>query len=100
MYWVHDNGIAVCMALTTGETVYRQRLDGARQLYASVTAADGKLYAVTRENGTFVLAAKPEFEKLAHNKLDDAGTCNASPTVSRGQLLLRSDRFLYCLGAK
>lgn len=100
LYWVHDNGIAVCMALKTGETVYRQRLDGARQLYASVTAADGKLYAVTRENGTFVLAAKPEFEKLAHNKLDDAGTCNASPTVSRGQLLLRSDRFLYCLGAK
>ena len=35
---------------------------------------------------------------LAHNDLGDASVFNASPAVSDGQLLLRSNRFLYCLG--
>jgi hypothetical protein len=101
LYWVNDQGIAHCMSRETGKTVYRERLPDAGQLYASVVAAGGKLYAVTREHGTFVLAARPEFELLAHNQLDaDAGVCNAGPAVSHGRLLLRSNKYLYCIGEK
>ena len=99
LYWVSDAGIAHCLAATTGETVYRTRIDGTGRVYASVVAADDKLYAVSRENGTFVLAAQPEFKLLSHNQLaDDPSVFNASPAVSRGQLLLRSNRYLYCIG--
>ncbi|MEM7262963.1 MAG: serine/threonine protein kinase, partial [Planctomycetota bacterium] len=60
--------------------------------------ADGKLYAVSRRNGTFVLAAKPKFEQLAHNDLGEGdGDFNASPSVSGDKILIRSDSFLYCL---
>ena len=98
LYWASDR-IATCLKLDTGEEVYRERLEGARDLYASVVIADGKIYAVSRWNGTFVIAAKPRFEQLAHNIFDsDESDFNASPAVSDGQLLLRSDRFLYCLG--
>ncbi|WP_197455444.1 hypothetical protein [Stieleria neptunia] len=44
------------------------------------------------------MAAKPEFEQLAHNRLDDRSTFNASPIVADGKLYLRSDKYLYCIG--
>ena len=60
-------------------------------------AADGKLYVVTRYSGTFVLAAKPEFEILSHNELGDDSTFNASPAIASGKILIRSDKYLYCI---
>ncbi len=100
LYWVSDRGIAFCLNRHTGEIVYQERLRGNRvEAYASALAADGKIYNVTRTSGTFVLAARPEFELLATNVLDpDTSICNASPAVSEGQLLLRSNQALYCIG--
>jgi hypothetical protein len=101
LYWVNDNGIACCIKLADGETVYRERIDGAGSLYGSVTAADGKLFALSRSGSGIVLAAKPKYELISLNKLDsDAGTFNCTPAVSDGQLLIRSDKYLYCLGKK
>ena len=100
IYWVDDRGVASCLDATTGERAYRERLPNAGGVYASTLVADGKLYAVTRRNGTFVLALGPEFKILAHNRLDSDDTdFNASPAVSNGHLLLRSNRLLYCVGS-
>jgi outer membrane protein assembly factor BamB len=97
LYWVSDrNNSAYCVRINDGEIMYRQRFPA--QPYASMMAADGKLYVVTRYDGTYVLAAKPEYQELAHNQLGDDSTFNASPAVSDGRLFLRSDRFLYCIG--
>lgn len=98
LYWVSDrNKVAYCLRLSDGEVMYQERFP--QQPYASAAAGDGKIYIVTRRGGTFVLAAKPEFEQLAHNELDDNSTFNASPVISGGKLFLRSDRNLYCIGA-
>ncbi len=40
----------------------------------------------------------PEFKELARNDLGDRSVFNATLVVSNGQLLLRSDKFLYCIG--
>ncbi len=65
----------------------------------TLTVADGKLYAVSQHKGTYVLAAKPEFELLAHNVFeDDNSLSNACPVVSNNQLLIRSDKYLSCIG--
>ena len=62
-------------------------------------AADGKLYGLSRQDGTYVLAAKPEFEQLTVNKFaDDSTRANACPIVSEGQILLRTDKAIYCIG--
>lgn len=101
LYWVDHKGIACCMSAETGEVVYRERLHfkGAGDtVYASLVLADGKLYGVSREDGAFVLAAEPEFRLLARSYLGDTSVFNATPTISNGQLLLRSDRYLYCIG--
>jgi outer membrane protein assembly factor BamB len=100
LFWVDDRGVATCLAAESGEQVYRERLPGAGGHYASVVAADGKLFAVSRRNGTFVLEAKPEFKVLAHNRIQsDSSDFNASPAISNDALLLRSNRSLYRLGA-
>ena len=99
LYWVSDrNSTAYCLQLSDGEVVYQERVDS--QPYASSIIADGKIYVVTRRGGTIVLAAKPEFEEIAHNVLTDDSQFNASPIVSREKLYLRSDQNLYCIGKK
>jgi outer membrane protein assembly factor BamB len=98
LYWVDDGGVAYCLKASNGDKVYQERLGGG--VYASVTVADGKLYVVTQQGGTYVLAAGPKFEQLAHNKLSDDSIFNGSPAVSGGQIFLRSDRRLYCIGKK
>ncbi len=96
LYWVSDrNSVAYCLNLSDGEVVYQERVDS--QPYASSVIADGKIYVVTRTAGTIVLAAKPKFEEIAHNKLTDPAQFNASPVVSDGKLYLRSDENLYCI---
>ena len=97
LYWVSDrNKIAYCVRLEDGEVVYAERFPD--QPYASTLVGDGKVYVVTRRGGTYVLAARPEFEQLAHNTLEDRSTFNASPIAAGGKLYLRSDKFLYCIG--
>ena len=99
LYWVNNQGLAICLEAATGNEVYRERLPNAGMVYASLLAADGKLFAVTRRNGTFVLKAEPKFQRLALNKLQDSTDFNASPSVHSGRLLLRSNTGLYCIGA-
>lgn len=99
LYWAHDSlGIVYCAQAASGEIVYERRLDRAGQIYASPLLADGRLYYLTRDGKTFVLAARPQYELLAVNDLNDRSTFNGSPAVAGSRLLLRSDKYLYCLG--
>jgi outer membrane protein assembly factor BamB len=103
LYWASDGGgVVCCQEAATGKTVYSERLKpGSGTIWSSPVLADGKLYIVSQHNGTFVVAAKPKFELLSHNVIqDDNSRTNASPAVSNGQLLLRTDRCLYCIGKK
>ncbi len=100
LYWASEGrGIVYCADATTGELVYEERLDPrSGKIYASPVLADGKLYYVSREDGTFVLPAEPRCEVLAHNVIEgDDSIFNGSPVISDGQILLRSDKYLYCI---
>jgi outer membrane protein assembly factor BamB len=100
LYWASDSGgVIVCQEAATGRTVFQQRLEPEPGLiYASPLLAEGRLYFVSQRNGTYVVAAKPEFELLAHNVFaDDDSRTNASPVPAGDRLLLRNDRYLYCL---
>jgi len=102
MYWVDGYGTACCVEAATATLRYREKLPvtGRFAVYASVVAAEGRIYAVTRKSGTFVLAAKPQLEILAQNHFaSDESDFNASPAISNQRLFLRSNRFLYCVQA-
>lgn len=69
------------------------------QDYASPVAAGGYLYQMTRRGETLVIKMGPQFQLVSRNKLtDDGGDFSATPAISNGQLLIRSSRFLYCVG--
>ena len=99
LYWASDKAIENCLRASDGEEVYRERLPTRSRIYSSIVRAGNKLYVTTRDQGIVVLAAKPEYEELAVNVIEsDQTLVNASPAVSENQLLLRTDRFLYCIG--
>lgn len=101
LYWASDKGIANCMDAATGESVYKTRMPTKARVYGSVVRAADKLYMTTRDKGVWVLAAEPTFKELSLNKIEsDKGMFNASPAISNGQLLIRSDAFLYCIGQR
>ncbi len=96
LYWISDrNQTAYCLSLADGSIKYSEQIGP--QPYASALLADGRLYVVSRNGGTFVLAAKPQFEQLTLNKLEDRSTFNASAIACNGTLILRSDKNLYCI---
>ncbi len=103
LYWIDDKGLAFCSDAATGREVYKERVreitSGGRPVYASPVVADGKVYVVTRHDGTIVLPAAPRYEVLAHNVFaGDDSDCSGTPALVDGQLLLRSGKYLYCVG--
>ena len=108
LYWIDDRGTAQCLAADTGKSVYKHKLDNVRgggssgrKFYASPLLIGGTIYAVSRRSGTFVYAPGSEFKVRAINVLaSDGSDFNAAPAVSKGQLFLRSDKAVYCIGAK
>ena len=97
-YFCNDAGILGCMDAKTGETHYRERLgEGNSGFSASGVAADGKLYFPSEEGAVHVIAAGPQFEKLASNPLGDI--CMASPAISEGVLYFRTRSHVVAIAA-
>ena len=88
-------GIVGCYNAGTGEEVYRERLEGSREFWASPWAFDGKLFCPGDSGATHVLAPGSEFKPLHTNQLE--GRFWASSAAADGVLLLRSADSLYCI---
>jgi outer membrane protein assembly factor BamB len=96
LYTVSDIGIAAALDARTGVPHWQQRLGG--NYSASPVSADGRIYFLSEEGLTTVIAPGTEFRVLARNQLD--GTTLASMAVSGGSIFVRSDRYLYRIGAR
>jgi outer membrane protein assembly factor BamB len=93
---VSDIGVASCLDVRTGKVHWQQRVSG--NYSASPVFADGRIYFLSEEGVTTVVAPGKEFQRLAVNTLD--GTTFASIAVSQGTLFIRSDSHLYRIGMK
>jgi outer membrane protein assembly factor BamB len=102
LYWTSEKGgVLHFQNAATGKSVEQRLAPDAGRMWASPILADGKLYFVSQFKGTYVVAARPKFELLAHNVLeDDPSRSNASLAVSDGQMFLRNDQYLYCIGKR
>lgn len=95
LYLGNSNGVVRCFHALSGEKIYERRLGTGAGILASLVAADGKIYCAS-ENGTvYVLAAGPEFEILAANKMGQP--CFASPAISQGILYFRTTENLIAI---
>ncbi|MGL6094678.1 MAG: PQQ-binding-like beta-propeller repeat protein [Fimbriiglobus sp.] len=102
LFVVNDTGIAACLNAKTGKKLWSERLDG--KFSASPVFAAGNVYFASENGKTFVVAAKPEFELVAENRL--VAGCMGSPAVVGNDIILRTgarsetDYYLYCITKK
>jgi outer membrane protein assembly factor BamB len=94
LYVITEGGTARCLKAATGEVVWRNRLGG--NYSPAPIWADGRVYFLSEQGTTTVIEAGPEFKAVAKNALGEK--CCASPAVSGGQLFIRTEGNLYCIG--
>jgi outer membrane protein assembly factor BamB len=99
VYFCNTVGVAECVELATGRTVWEERLQAtasAGEIWGSMVRAGDLLYVVNQSGDTFVLKASPKFELIATNPVGELS--NSTPALSQGQVFLRTHQSLWCFG--
>jgi outer membrane protein assembly factor BamB len=94
LYAVGRRGILDVTDATTGESVYRKRLD-IGEFFASPALAGGLIFSASRNGETLVLRPGRAFDQVALNPLERA---SATPLFAERRMYLRTDKALYCIG--
>ncbi len=94
IYMAGDVGVLTVVDAKSGERVYQDRVGGVYT--ASPVAGDGKVYFLSEDGETIVIAAGKTPRVLERNKLSARPL--ASPAIANGRLFIRSDDALYAIG--
>ena len=96
------DGFAQCNELTTGKEMWLERVKptgASGEIWGSTVMAGDNIYFVNQSGDTIVMKANPEkFDLLATNPLQEH--CNTTPAISNGEIFIRTDRALWCIGQK
>ena len=87
-----------CRDARTGAEIWGNQRVRPGTYSASPVVADGKVYVISEDGVLTVLDAGPMFKVLAEN--DMAGYTLSSPAISDSQIVIRTQKFLYCIGAR
>lgn len=99
LFMINGTGVGYGVDATKGKVLWQERLGAAKEGFSnSPIAADGLIYAFDEEGGCTILRAADKFEKVAYNTLSER--CLTSPAASDGQLFVRTDRHLFCIGQR
>lgn len=96
IYALTETGILSRFDAKTGKQTYKTRIDSAATTFTtSPWAYNGKLFCLSEEGQTFVIAAGEKFQLLHVNELDDMA--QASPAIVGERLLIRTEQTLYSI---
>ena len=96
IYMIADGGVASCVEAKTGKVAWSERVGGN---YSASPITDGeRIFFLSEEGKTSVVAAKPKFKVMAINQLDSGFM--ASPSVHKDALILRTKTHLYRIAKK
>ena len=95
LYVVSDDGVSTCFDGKAGKEIWKGRLQGS--FSSSPVLAGSLLYATNEAGKTYVFKTGSKFEIVAENDLGDGGF--ASPVICGGQIFLRTNHELYCIGS-
>jgi outer membrane protein assembly factor BamB len=97
VYIVRYNGVLNVFDARTGQKQYEARLAGATSAFTSSPVAnDGRVFLASEDGQVFVLAAGPKYEVVAMNEMSTP--ILATPALSDGRLLLRTENQLVAIG--
>lgn len=103
LHYIHqDKGEAYAVNLKSGDFAYEENVQpGPGQVYASSLLVGDEILYLGRGGKAVIVKAGPKFEVVGSAKLENGrGVFNASPAMVGGRLLIRSKKFLYCIGEK
>lgn len=99
IYALTETGILTRFDAKTGKQTYKTRIDPTATAFTtSPWAYNGKLFCLSEEGQTFVIAAGEEFKLLHKNELDDF--TQASPALVGDRVLIRTEHRLYSIRRK
>ena len=98
LFMLDDKGMASCVDVRTGESLWMERVAGRQGYGASPIVVGDKMLIISLAGEATVLRASDQFEKLG--EVDLGGPVGATPAFAEGNLLLRVDDELRCLGGK
>ena len=87
------SGEVYCFDAASGTVLWKEKLG--RQ-YPSCVSANGLVYMPNDDGVITVIKPGPVFERVAQNPIGEK--MNASPAISNGQLFLRGEKHLFCIG--
>jgi outer membrane protein assembly factor BamB len=90
---VSDSGVAHCFEAKTGALLWAERLG---EQHASLVSASGRVYFLNDNGVMNVVKPGPKFVREAQNEIGEP--CSASPALSGGQIFLRGEKHLFCIG--
>ena len=96
LFAITDGGVATCLKADTGELIWQERVGG--NFSATPVAAEGRIYFLGDNGETTIIEAGPQFKVLAKNPLGEKA--QASMAVSQGQLFIRTEKNLFCVGSR
>jgi outer membrane protein assembly factor BamB len=96
IYMVDTQNMLLCLDAKTGSVVYTRKMKNKH--YSSPVFANGLIYFTSGKGETTVLKEGRELTVVAENKLP--GEVFATPAILRNQILLRTDKSLYCIEQK
>jgi outer membrane protein assembly factor BamB len=89
-----DRGTANCYIAATGERLWQERLGN--HFSNSLVTANGLAYLVADDGLTKIVKPGPKLEVVAENPLGER--IYSSPAISHGQIYLRGEKHLFCIG--
>lgn len=97
LYFLQNrHAILSCYSARTGEAHYGpERLEGMKQVFASLVGVRDRIYVCGLGGTTVVVENGPAFRVLASSSIDEG--IAASPVVVGDELYLRGQRHLYCI---
>jgi outer membrane protein assembly factor BamB len=91
---VSDGGVASCFDAASGNRAWTERLG--THYSSSAVSAEGLVYFTSDDGTTTVIRPGARLDVVAENKLGEY--CYASAAISRGNILFRGEKSLYCVG--
>ena len=98
LYSLSEIGVLSRFDAKTGKLAYRSRLEAGGAFTSSPWAYNNKVFCLSEEGKTFVVAAGEKFELLHINLLDEMA--QATPAIVGDRLLLRTESRLYSIRNK
>lgn len=103
LYAADNKGKLTCLDLKTGKELYNERIgNGKNKAIGSPVVVRGKILFPLDDGVTVVVEPGPAFRVVGRNRLGDGTPLDfgASPAIADGEIYLRSQTHLYCIGSK